>query len=339
MTTRQAIIDPRQEAALLDRYGFRYVDRKVKLADIDFERSKQLNGRSETRANPDTIEEYAYKKLDGEVFPYPVVALDRSTNKFLIWSGVHRIGADFLIEALDTRCFVVEVPVAEATKVLAKLKQFSHETNVRHGFATSIAERIHAACDEYEQGGKLEEIAHRFSLRPEDITKGLQERRLNFDLRQHGIRPETILRTSDKEAILRLPDEHIMKDVARFIVRHTIQDGRATKPTYRVTQGEVNALVTALRKEKVPAERLKLIEAADALALKGKKQAPRGHKNINDNPLFIWRMVVNRVTKGFDERTLVSTASTGDEMDTLMGDVKSMRSVLDSIEHLIEQKR
>lgn len=340
--TSTTFIDPRQEAALLDRYGLSYTERLVPLASIDFDRSKQLNGRSETRANPDKIMEYAVKKLDGEVFPFPVIAIDRSLGKNLVWSGIHRIGADLEIKAPNTRCFVVEIPVENPAVVLTRLKQFSHEANVRHGFATSTAERISAACDELEIGGDLDKISLRFSLRPEEITKGLHQRKVDFQLRQHNIRPESILRVGDKEAILRAPDEHVMRDVANFIKRHTTRDSRTGKQKVLVSQGDVGTLVKDLRREKSPSARAELIANADKEAKRAKpKQNPRGKKaDPSENPLFIWKGIVNRATSSnFNEHQLVASASTPDELDAIAMDVKQIRGILDAVERAVERKR
>lgn len=342
MTTHTTtLIDPRQESILLDKYGLTYTEQDVALSDIDYEHSLHLNGRMETRANTDKITEYGLKKLDGETFPYVVLAYDNYRKKYLIWSGVHRTGADIEIKATSTKAFVVQVSPPGNPEIETKLKAFAAESNVRHGFATSTAERLHAACDEHALGIDINEIASRFALSPEEILKGVKERKLNFDLRQCGLRPELITRSSDKEAILRAPDEPTMRDVAALIIRHTTRE-KGEKAKVALTQNDVTSLVAALRKEKSPVERTKLLDAADATAKAGRpkrKGKDANNKDPRTSPTFVWRGCVTRLTREFDERELVKHYSTGDALDALMTDVKAVRGVLDAVERSVERQR
>lgn len=336
--TPTTYIDPRQESVLLNKYGLKYAERRIPTTEIDFEHSIHLNGRMETRANQDKIVEYAVKKLDGEVFPFVVLSWDASRAAYLIWSGVHRVGADREIKAPTVMAFVVDVNPAGNTTTLTKLRAFAAESNVRHGYATSAAERLHAACDQYEAGADIDEVAARFGMTPQDIRKGVHERKLNFELRQRGLRPEAILRVSDKEAILRAPDEGVMRDVANFVIRNTTV-GKDQKQKVNVSQGEVTTLVRQLIKEKSPKERANLIAAADAVAKQGKKKNPNRAtmKDPRKSPTFVWRGCVVRLTGEFDERALVKASPTGDELEQILLDVKAVRTVCDAVERAVER--
>lgn len=332
------LIDPRAEANLLNKYGLSYSERKVPLSEIDYDYSFDLNYRSETRANPDTIAEYAIKMLDGEIFPFPVLSYDPARKAFLIWSGVHRIGAHREIHSDLVDAFVVDVPVGNASEVLLKLRQLAAEANTRHGVGTSHAERLHAACDELVIGGDLGEISSRFGLDPEEIKKGVKERELNFSLRQHGIDPDTLVRFSDKEAVLRCPDERLMRDVASFVKRHTLRE-KGAKVKVTVTQGEVNELVKELRREKSPTARNQILEDAEVSANSARPKKVSSSKRGAASPLFMWRGAMTRLTRELDERELVRLASTADGLDKLYHDVKAIRGVLDNVERAIERHR